>query len=204
MKIEISSLCKSFDGKMVLNGLNLTLTDEQPWCLMSPSGSGKTTLLRLILGLTKPDFGEISYWNEKGRMENPPRFSAVFQEDRLCEGFSPVENLMLAIGGGGRSAKAASLRAALEQELSQLLPPDCLNRPVCTFSGGMKRRTAICRAMISPSQIVLMDEPFTGLDTHTREMVIRYVLNRLEGRLLAVATHQAEEVKLLGGRVAKL
>ena len=65
----------------------------------------------------------------------------------------------------------------------------------------MKRRTAICRAMIAPSKIVVMDEPFTGLDANTRERTIRYVLNRLDGRMLVAATHQAEEAKMLGGRI---
>ena len=197
MKIEISNLTKSYQEKVVLNHLNLTLTDEQPICLMSPSGSGKTTFLRLLLGLEQPDRGEIRFFDGQDSPLLRPRFSAVFQENRLCEAFSPVENVRIA-AGAPYDAKAA------REELLQLIPKDCLNQPVYTFSGGMKRRTAICRAMIAPSRIVLMDEPFTGLDEKTRNLVIRYVLGRLNGRMLVVATHQEVEAERLGGRVVNV
>lgn len=197
MKIKISNLSKSYDGTPVLAGLNLELDDEQPWCLMSPSGSGKTTLFRLLLGLERPDEGEISFLEDEHPLRQPPRFSAVFQENRLCEAFSPIDNLAL-------GAQKGVLREALKKELSLLLPEDCLDRPVYTFSGGMKRRVAICRAMVSPSRIIVMDEPFTGLDAEMRKKVIRYVLKRLNGRMLVAATHQREEAELLGGRVVEL
>lgn len=197
MKIKISNLSKAYNRTSVLDGLNLELDDRQPWCLMSPSGSGKTTLLRLLLGLEQPDQGQISFLENGAVLNQPPRFSAVFQENRLCEAFSPVDNLALA-------AQRTVSREKLQRELALLLPKDCLTQPVYTFSGGMKRRTAICRAMVAPSHIIVMDEPFTGLDAEMRGQVIRYVLNRLEGRLLVAATHQAEEVELLGGRVVRL
>ncbi len=197
MKIKISHLSKSYDGTPVLNDLNLELDERQPWCLMSPSGSGKTTLLRLLLGLEQPDHGEICFLENETVLKQPPRFSAVFQENRLCEAFSPTENLVL-------GAQKGISRQELRRELSLLLPEDCLDRPVYTFSGGMKRRVAICRAMTAPSRIVVMDEPFTGLDADMRKNVIRYVLDRLEGRMLVAATHQREEVELLGGRVVEL
>ena len=203
MRIQISNLSKSYGGTWVLSRLNLELDSRQPWCLMSPSGSGKTTLLRLLLGLEQPDEGEILILGDEDRPKAGqakgirPRFSAVFQEDRLCEAFSPVDNLLMAAGPGVGARQ-------VREELSLLLPEDCLEKPVCTFSGGMKRRTAICRAMIAPSKIVVMDEPFTGLDANTRERTIRYVLNRLDGRMLVAATHQAEEAKMLGGRIIHL
>lgn len=197
MKIKISNLSKAYNRTSVLDGLNLELDDRQPWCLMSPSGSGKTTLLRLLLGLEQPDQGQISFLENGAVLNQPPRFSTVFQENRLCEAFSPVDNLALA-------AQRTVSREKLQRELALLLPKDCLTQPVYTFSGGMKRRTAICRAMVAPSRIIVMDEPFTGLDAEMRGQVIRYVLNRLEGRLLVAATHQAEEVELLGGRVVRL
>ena len=83
MKIKISHLSKSYDGTPVLNDLNLELDERQPWCLMSPSGSGKTTLLRLLLGLEQPDHGEICFLENETVLKQPPRFSAVFQENRF-------------------------------------------------------------------------------------------------------------------------
>lgn len=198
MEVKIQGLSKYFNGQAVFEDLSLELSGSQPACLMSPSGSGKTTLLRILMGLERADRGSIC-WMDGGH-ELPAssiRFSAVFQEDRLCEAFSPVENVLMAAG-------RALTRDEARAELSILLPPSCLDRPVCTFSGGMKRRTAICRALLSPSQAVLMDEPFTGLDEDNRRLAIRYIRRKAAGRLLVVTTHLREDVALLGGRLIEL
>ena len=140
--------------------------------------------------------------NDKaGKGNNPtgisPRFAAVFQEDRLCEAFTPVENVMLVTD---RSLSAARVRA----ELSRLLPEESLSRPVSTLSGGMKRRTAICRALLTPYDVLFMDEPFTGLDEDTRQTVISYILEKNAGRMLLISTHQEEDVASLGSEVIRL
>ncbi len=136
-----------------------------------------------------------------GKGNNPtgisPRFAAVFQEDRLCEAFTPVENVLLVTG---RSLSAARVRA----ELSRLLPEESLSRPVSTLSGGMKRRTAICRALLAPYDVLFMDEPFTGLDEDTRQTVISYILEKNAGRMLLISTHQEEDVASLEAEVIRL
>ena len=121
MKIKISNLSKAYNRTPVLDGLNLELDDRKPWCLMSPSGSGKTTLLRLLLGLEQPDQGQISFLENGAVLNQPPRFSAVFQENRLCEAFSPVDNLALA-------AQRTVSREKLQRELALLLPKDFQRR----------------------------------------------------------------------------
>ena len=90
-----------------------------------------------------------------------PLISAVFQENRLLEGYTAIENLRFALGKRYSSE-------ALTAYLLRLLPEDALNKPVCEFSGGMKRRVAILRAILAPTDIILMDEPFTGLDADTK------------------------------------
>ncbi len=198
MEAEIRGLSKRFNGQAVFENLNLALSSRQPVCLMSPSGAGKTTLLRILMGLETADQGSIQ-WTEGGRRlsSSSIRFSAVFQEDRLCEAFNPVENILMAAG-------RTLTREEAQAELSILLPPSCLSRPVRTFSGGMKRRTAICRALLAPSQVILMDEPFTGLDEENRRLAIRYILQKAGGRLLVVTTHLREDVGLLGGKLVGL
>lgn len=198
MMIEIKDLSKFYNQTPVLSHLTLSFDPASPNCLMSPSGSGKTTLLRLIMGLEPPDAGSISITGEHGEsLDNTVRFSAVFQEDRLCELFSPMENIMMVTR---KSLSAQEVRS----QLKCLLPEECLDRPVCTLSGGMKRRAAICRALLSPSQILLMDEPFTGLDEDNRLLAIRYIKEMVNGRLLILTTHQEEDVGLLGGRLIRL
>ena len=186
-QLVIRNLSKSYGGLPLWDGLELTLVSGRAYCLMGASGIGKTTLFRVLLGLEKHDEGTICY-----RPMPKGRLTAVFQEDRLCESFSPLENVSLVVG-------KAMGREEIARELSCLLPLESVARPVSTLSGGMRRRVAIARSLLAPSCGILMDEPFTGLDEETRRQVIGYVKRKIGGRLLVVATHQEEEVKELGG-----
>ena len=198
MEIIIQNLSKSYGGRPVLSGLNMTFTSQSPCCLMSPSGSGKTTLFRILMGLETADSGSIHFTDDTGRtLPGRPGFSVVFQEDRLCEAFTPLENVRMT---AGRSLPPEQIR----KEMALLLPEESLDRPVSTLSGGMKRRTALCRAILTPSSVLLMDEPFTGLDDAMRRQAIRYLLDRLAGRLLLLSTHSQEDVSLLGGKCFRL
>ncbi len=192
MELKIKDLSKAFGNLEVLNQVSLTLPSGPIHCLMGPSGSGKTTFLRILLGLEQADSGTIEGLRGK-------RASAVFQEDRLCEAFSPVENVAMVLPGSvSRNRKGAY------EELLSLLPEESLSRPVSTLSGGMKRRVAIVRALSAPSDMIVMDEPFTGLDEATKGSVIRYILNRSAGKLVIVSTHQEEDVGLLNGIMVRL
>ena len=189
--LQVEDIRKTFGKTPVLENISFDLDDGEALSIIGSSGSGKTTLFRILMGLEQADGGAV-------RSDLPsPRFSAVFQEDRLCETFSPVENLRLVLG------KSVS-REDIRRELSLLLPEESLSRPVSTLSGGMKRRTAVCRAMIAPSDAVILDEPFTGLDDETRRQVIAYIKSRQRGRLLIVSTHQEEDVALLGGELVRM
>ena len=197
MEIIIQDLCKSYGALTVLSHLDLHFTSARPCCLMSPSGSGKTTLFRILMGLEQADGGSLRFTENGHPLSKRPRISAVFQEDRLCEAFTPLENVRMAAG-------CALSAGQIRKEMALLLPEESLDRPVFTLSGGMKRRTALCRAVLTPCEILLMDEPFTGLDSGTRSQAIRYILDRLKGRLLLIATHSEEDVSLLGGEILHL
>lgn len=194
MEIVVKNLSKSYGSLKVLSGVSLELKGAKCYGLMGPSGMGKTTLLRLLMGLERPDGGCILY-GEYGTKR--PELSAVFQEDRLCEQFSALENVRLAVG------KSRS-EEEIKREMKKILPEEALTRPVSELSGGMKRRTAILRALLAPSSLLIMDEPFTGLDRELKEEVIRYVKTMQQGRTLILATHQEEEIHLLGGKVIRL
>ena len=196
MTLELQHISKSYDGLPVLKNQNLSFQQGQCYCLMSPSGSGKTTLLRILMGLEQADHGLILADGTPQDMSSLPA-SAVFQEDRLCESFSPIENVAMC---AGRSLKAPRIK----WELARLLPEECLNRPVSTLSGGMKRRVAVARALLIPSHILLMDEPFTGMDDELKRNVISYIREKQDGRLLILSTHQEEDVELIGGELVRL
>lgn len=188
--IIIQKLSKTYRTDRVLSDVSFTLHAGQTYCLMAPSGAGKTTLFRILLGLEKPDSGIIS------GLENQ-RISAVFQEDRLLEGYSALENLRFAAGRQLSEAQLSSLYV-------RLLPPDSLYQKVFEFSGGMKRRLSILRALLVPSDIILMDEPFTGLDHETRLDAIRLIREQSADRLLLFTTHIPEDASLLSAQILYL
>lgn len=190
----VRNLSKSYQGRTVLDHLNLELHSGETYCLMGPSGSGKTTFLRILLGLEQSDHGTVTVQAES---ELDGGMVAVFQEDRLCESFNALENVMLGI-------KKTCRKEQVYQELCRLLPEESILRPVSTLSGGMKRRVAIVRALLAPSCAVLMDEPFTGLDEDTKQHVITYIKEKAEGKLVIVVTHQEEDIAALGGRLLTL
>ena len=187
MPLRIHNLSKSFDGQPVLSGVSAALEEGNTYCLMGPSGAGKTTLLRILMGLERADSGRVEGLSGL-------RISAVFQEDRLCEGFTALENVRLA---AAPSLSDADIRKAL----SAILPPQALDRPVSALSGGMKRRTAIGRALLAPFDLLLMDEPFTGLDEDTRRRTAAFIRERAAGRMILLSTHQEEDVRLFQARV---
>ena len=191
--IELRHITKSYDGLPVLTDIRMTFRDGGCYCLMSPSGSGKTTLMRIMMGLETPDKGTVAI-TPGGKTA---AISAVFQEDRLCESFSPMDNVMMCVG---RSLKASRVR----WEMGKLLPEECLNRPVSTLSGGMKRRVAVLRALLTPSDILIMDEPFTGMDEELKRSVIAYIREKQDGRILILSTHQEEDVALIGGELVRI
>lgn len=188
MSVYIKNLCKSFGQKKVLNNLNLTLEDGKIYCLMGPSGMGKTTLLRIIMDLETKDSGEITGINPETEI------SSMFQEDRMLSAIDNV-NMMY--------EKKRPVRE-IKQDLSTILPRKCLSQPVCELSGGMKRRVSLARSVHFQGKMIILDEPFTGLDHVTKEEVISYILKNRRGRILLVATHGLDDAELLGAEVIHL
>ena len=180
--MKIQHLCKSFDGKVVLDHVSLTLESGGTACLMAPSGRGKTTLLRCIAGLETPDSGQIT--------DLPERIAYVFQEDRLCDGFSAVDNIRLVTG-----------KAVSESEicLEELGLAGSLDQPVRELSGGMRRRVVISRAVCFGADLLLLDEPFKGLDDEARQQTADYILRHRGAAAILCVTHDREDAAALGG-----
>ena len=195
--IILNSVCKNFDGKSVLNGVSLIFKEGEITCIKGPSGCGKTTLLRIIAGLTKVDSGTIS--------GIPERISCVFQENRLCEDFSGVSNI-LAVTGKTMNKESACLHAYQYacRHLAELELEGCVNEKVKNLSGGMKRRVAIARAVCYNSGLLLLDEPFKGLDEELKKKVIEYIKRHAEGRTIICVTHEPLEAELMGGTLVDL
>ncbi len=190
LQICAQGICKSYGDRTVLNNLTFVLPAGSRTCLTGPSGSGKTTLLRILMGLEVADGGRIS------GLEGL-RCAAVFQEDRLFEEISALRNVRLTAAKGTDDAQ-------LRAELGQILPPEALDLPVRKLSGGMKRRAAVARAVLAPSDFLVMDEPFTGLDGETKRCTASWILERQDGRTLLFSSHQEEDAKLLKARTIRI
>ena len=190
MSIIITDLCKTFDDNEVLKNVNITLKDNSIYCLMGTSGIGKTTLLRILMGLERADSGSISGIDIKS-------ISCMFQEDRLIHDLSAIDNVRIVLRGKNN-------RDEISNNLLSILPDDSLDMPVSSLSGGMKRRVALARALSYPGKLIILDEPFTGLDKDTKLNVIDYILKMRNNRTLLITTHGTDDANLLGAEIIKL
>ncbi len=179
--------------KIILRDFSLTVADGERVSLSGKSGSGKTTVLRLAMGLITPKSGFV-------RVPGTLRCSAVFQEDRLIPWKTILENTVLfADETPGTTRKEESMRI-----LSMLGIADSADSYPAELSGGMKRRAALARALVRKSDLLILDEAFTGLDDATREACLQCTDREARGRMILMATHDLAEAEFLGARVVPL
>ena len=188
--ITFRGVNKRFGDEVVLDELDLDLADGSVTALMGPNGSGKTTLARLLLGLAVPDGGVVL--GLEGR-----RCAAVFQEDRLCEQLTAVGNVRLVLS-------RATTGAEVVEELRRVgLDAESLVKPVRELSGGQRRRVAIVRALMAEEDLIVLDEPFTGLDVESKHLVMAYVQESRNDRTVLLITHDRTEVEWFGARLVE-
>lgn len=178
--VRLRNVYKSYGDIAVLKGLSLDFAPGGRYWICGPSGCGKTTLLRLLMGLERPDAGEI---------EERERMAAVFQENRLCPWLTAEENIRLV----NPKCDGAECLAALG------LPLD--SRPVSEYSGGMQRRVALARALLAGGEVLILDEPFTGLDGENRDRALAAIDRWARGRTILFVSHEsslpgAEKIEL--------
>lgn len=190
MDVILHEVCKSFGENRVLDRLNWRFPGGQISCVQGPSGCGKTTLLRLIAGLEAPDSGEI-------RGAEGKKISAVFQENRLLENLTAEKNILL-------TARSGFTRMDARKLLDELGLSDAVQRRTGELSGGMQRRVAVARALAADYELLLLDEPLTGLDDDARLRVLRRIQADLKGRTAVWITHDPDAAALLNAPVLRL
>lgn len=186
-EIVIKKLSFSYDEKIVFKDYSARFPSGKLSIIMSPSGRGKTTLLYLIANLLKADEGSIEYPYDN------TKFSFVFQDDRLIDNLSVAKNIRLVNG-------KLSDNEILEC-LEYLSIKEYFGKKVKALSGGERQRVAIARALLADYDVLLMDEPFTGLDDEIKNKVIDYVKEKVSERTVLVVTHDKMEAEMLGGQV---
>ena len=179
----INDITFRYGDKTIFENYTLSL-NEGIYCLMGPSASGKTTLLKLMAGLLQPEAGNVDPENKTAVM--------MFQEDRLLQWYDAEKNVELIVGN--------EKKAEIEKMFEYLEIP--LNGNVKKLSGGQKRRIALIRALLAEGDVLLLDEPFTGMDKELTKKAIELI--KKQNNLTVVATHSLEEVKLLEAEIINI
>ena len=186
MSASMRNVSFSYDKNPVLSDVTWELPDSGVVCLWGASGCGKTTVLRLVAGLERPQMGTV---------QGIQRVSMVFQEDRLLPWHTAKENVMLVTDDEKKATHLLSMLGLSEEEM-QTVPTH--------LSGGQKRRVALARALAAEGDILLLDEPFNGLDEGTWQDVVPLILEVAQSRPVVLVTHIREQVLALHATVIHL
>lgn len=218
--IVIDNISKSFGSVKVFDGFSAVLGKGRIYRLTAPSGAGKTTLLRMLMRLEMPDSGSISgiprdisavfqedrlldemsvYNNIALTSDMPMRsYRRGLREahcGRKCKEGRAAGTQNVSCKERSEESRVHMEKAAEERITAALCTlgiAEYADKPVSELSGGMKRRTALIRAMMHASELVLLDEPFTGLDDDARARAAEYILTALNGRTCVIASHITE------------
>jgi ABC-2 type transport system ATP-binding protein len=204
--LTIRALEKSFDGRRVVDGLSLAIAPGETYALLGPNGVGKTTILRMVAGLLRPDAGEIRI-GPHDALAAPLAAKALTawlpDEPLLYDRLSPLEHLQF-IAGLWRIPPALAQRRA-ESLLDRLGLTPHAQQPCESFSRGMKQKTVLAGALIHEPMLMLLDEPFTGLDAAAARLVQGLLRERLAaGAAILLTTHMLDAAERLADRIGIL
>lgn len=180
--ISIENVCFSYEDKAVFENYSQSFPIGETSVIMAPSGFGKTTLLYMISGLLSPTKGSIDI------PINNPRFSFAFQDLRLIETLSVKKNITL--------VNSNISNKEIDNCLEALDIKSLIDKKVSTLSGGEKSRVSIARALMAEYDILLLDEPFNGIDDITKEKIINYIKEKTAHKTVLLVTHNKDEAAL--------
>ncbi|MCI0398458.1 MAG: ABC transporter ATP-binding protein [Chloroflexi bacterium] len=204
VKVACYNLCKKFGTTVVVDDLSFTVESGQVLALLGPSGCGKTTTLRLIAGFEKLDGGRIEVAGQvvaDDRLHWPPerrRVGMVFQDYAIFPHLNVAQNVAFGLGRGSQAEEQVEAMLAMVglEGLEDQMPHE--------LSGGQQQRVALARALAPEPAVLLLDEPFSNLDTSLRSQVraeVRDLLKKSRATAIFV-THDQEEALFIGDRVA--
>jgi phospholipid/cholesterol/gamma-HCH transport system ATP-binding protein len=210
--IELNDVVKTLGVNRVLNGINLSIRRGEITAVIGKSGSGKSVLLKHIIGLLEPDGGMIRF-DGKSRAQMSPsekkalkqKFSYVFQDTALFDFLNVFENVSLPLAER-KGIPRSEIQRRVRQKLNQLDLHDIDQKYPAQLSGGMKKRVALARALVTDPEIVLFDEPTTGLDPIRKNAVHSMILDyqRRFGFTGVVVSHEIPDIFFIAQRVAMI
>jgi phospholipid/cholesterol/gamma-HCH transport system ATP-binding protein len=207
--IEFRDVHLSFENKKILNGISFTVRRGETKIILGRSGGGKSTTIRLILGLLKPDSGQIlidgediTHFTEIEMMKVRAKIGMVFQEGALFDSLSVYDNVAYRLHEQGIGEEE------VEREVRRMLQfvdlEDAIDKMPDELSGGMRRRVGIARALIGDPEIVMFDEPTAGLDPPTARTICELAikLRDLEDVSSIFVTHEMKNLEYLSSEYA--
>ncbi len=202
--LELKDITKTFSYKMVLNGVSLSVNEGELFFLLGPSGCGKTTLLRIIAGLVSPDKGSIMFRNNDllVRPVEKRNIGMVFQQFSLWPHMTIYDNV--AYGLKLRKVLPDDIKSKVSKALEMVGLGGYEKRKPGTLSGGEQQRTALARALVCDSDIILLDEPLSNLDAKLRTE-LRLEIKRIQkslGVTMVYVTHDQEEASSMADKIA--
>ncbi len=204
-RLEIRNLCRSFDGRQVVSDVSLKVMPGQVTCLLGPSGCGKSTTLRIIAGVDRQDSGAVLVDGRpisEGALHEPPESRGIglmFQDFALFPHLDVAHNV-----GFGLKGPKAEIRARVERLLDKVGMGRHIDAFPHQLSGGEQQRVALARALAPSPRILLMDEPFSGLDDRLRDDIRDETLAVLkaEGTAVLLVTHEPAEAMRMADEIA--
>jgi len=212
-KIEILSLSKTLNGKIVLHNINLNIIEGETFTIIGQSGVGKSVLLKHIIGLMLPDNGQIYIDGEKIDYENSQKadeirhkFGMLFQGGALFDSLTVGDNILFALDHLRSDLNESEKQEFMLKTLELVELPGIENLMIASLSGGMMKRVALARAMVAEPSIILFDEPTTGLDPITTANIndlIKHLKQKLKTTFIIV-THDIKSAKFYSDRIGML
>ncbi len=210
--IKLVDVHKSFGRQKVLDGINLDIEDRKTTIIIGGSGGGKSVLLKHIIGLLRPDSGrvlvddvDISSLNDRKLNEIRKKFGMLFQEAALFDSMNVLENVAFPLREHTRK-KDDEIRRIVAERLKAVGLPGVEEKMPSELSGGMRKRVGLARAIAMHPQIVLFDEPTTGLDPVMTEAINELIIETQKNFDLTcvVISHDVQSIFTVGHRIAML
>jgi phospholipid/cholesterol/gamma-HCH transport system ATP-binding protein len=211
--IELSDVHKSFGAKQVLRGINLSVNKGRSLVVIGGSGSGKSVMLKCILGLMRPDQGQIRVDGQsvvgllgEARDTYLRRFGMLFQGGALFDSLSVWENVAFGLIQGRGIAREAAYDIALDKLMQVGLGPDVAKLFPAELSGGMQKRVGLARAIAADPEIIFFDEPTTGLDPIMADVINNLIVDcvRKLGATTISITHDMASARKIADDIAMI
>ncbi|VBB69688.1 Methionine ABC transporter ATP-binding protein [invertebrate metagenome] len=212
-KIEFRNLRKTFGSKIVLNGIDLRVQSGESVVVIGGSGSGKSVMLKCLLGLLSPDSGSIKVDGEeviglstRDRDRVNRKFGMLFQSAALFDSLPVWENVAFGLIQGQRMKHCQARKVALERMAQVGLASEIAELQPAALSGGMRKRVGLARAIATAPEIVLFDEPTTGLDPIMADIINDLIVKCVKelGTTTLSITHDMTSARKIADRIAML